>query len=130
MNRSHTITHSFALLLFFALPVLAQSQNAEIKRFTKDGLAFDYPAVWKLEDASQPNGQHLVLTRGESGAQVMIIVRREAITTPEQLAAARHDFVEPFIETLVEQLQKMGAQPERSTIKTEVGSAQAEGVRL
>ena len=130
MKRSHTIIHSFALLLLFSLPVLAQSQDTGMKHFAKDGLAFDYPAVWKLEDQSQPGAQHLVLRRGGSGAQLMILARYEKIDTPEQLAAARHDFTEPFVEALVEQFQKMGTSAERSTITTEVGGAKAEGVRL
>jgi hypothetical protein len=130
MKRSRTIIHSFALLLLFSLLVLVRPQNMEMKHFAKDGLAFDYPAVWKLEDQSQPSQQHLVLRRGGSGAQLMILARYETITTLEQLAAARHDITEPFVEALVEQFQKMGTRAERSTITTEVGGARAEGVRL
>ena len=130
MKRSHAIVYSLTLFLLFSLPVRAQSQKAEMKRFAKEGLAFDYPVIWTLEDRSQEKAQHLILIRGSSGAQIMFIVQRETITTPDQQAAARRAMTEPLIEAMEKEFERLGARPERSTATIAVGGAQAEGVRL
>jgi hypothetical protein len=131
MKRSHAIIYSLIIVFLLSpLPVRAQSQQAQMKHFAKEGLALDYPAVWSLDDESRQDAQHLVLVRGASGAQIMFFVPREKITTPDRMADLRRAITEPLLAAVEKELQGQGARPERSAVTIEVGGAQADGVRL
>ena len=52
---------SFALTLLLAASTSAQNP----KHFTKDGLAFDYPDKWILNDASTQQMQLIELAQGD-----------------------------------------------------------------
>jgi hypothetical protein len=132
MKRSHIIIYSLTIIFLLLSPPLlrAQSQQAEMKHFAKEGLVLDYPAAWSLEDNSRQDIQHLVLVRGSSGAQIMFLAPREKVTTPDRLADLRHAITEPLIDSLDKELQKSGAPPQRTAVTIEVGGARAEGTRL
>jgi hypothetical protein len=127
MKRSSII---FSLLLLISLATVVAAQTAETKRYDQEGLTFDYPSAWKLQDVSKPDRQHLTLMHETTGVQIMVLVSREAISKPEQLAAARKAVVDPLVENMAQQFKQMGLTPERSTVTTEIGGAQAEGIRL
>ncbi|HEY0385324.1 MAG TPA: hypothetical protein VGC64_04905, partial [Pyrinomonadaceae bacterium] len=86
------------------------------------------PTGWKIEDLSTQNGQQLVLTDGGSGAQIMVISRFERIGSAAQLATARHEVADTFIETMSQELQKIDPKVSRTTAQIEVGGAEATGV--
>jgi TonB family protein len=97
------------LILVFAIVALAAPRpQGGVEHFSKDGLSFDYPAGWKLEDKSNADVQHLVLRRPDSTALVMVVVRREPLQNVGQIQAARETITKPYVESLARQL---GAQP-------------------
>jgi hypothetical protein len=100
------------------------------KTFVKDGLAFNYPSGWTLQDASSNDAQQLTLARGDSDAQIKLFVYRAKVATPEKLAEAQKKLVDPYIESTAKTFQQMGARPERSATSTEVGGIKAEGVNI
>jgi uncharacterized caspase-like protein len=100
-----------------------------IKRFYKAGLAFDYPAAIELDDRSSPNGQHLVI-QSTDRAQIMIVSRYTQINSAEQLAAARREVVDTFIETMWRQIHAQDPNVSRAAAQIEVAGVQATGVRL
>src|SRR5437868_14456490 len=84
--------------------VIAQSAAHEpLKHFAVKGLSFDYPAEIELEDHGTPSGQHLVI-QSKGQAQIMIVSRYAQINTAAELAAARHEVVDSFIETMWTQI--------------------------
>ena len=85
--------------------VLAQSPAQDLKHFAEQGLSFDYPAAIELEDRSSTGVQHLVF-QSKDRAQIMIVSRLAQIRTAEELAAARREVVDSFIETMWKQLQE------------------------
>jgi hypothetical protein len=93
-------------------------------------LTFDYPADMKLEDVSTENGQHLVLVQGNGGAQIMVISRYDKITTPAQLATARREVADAFVDNMSGELKKMDPKLTREPAQVEVAGTQATGVRL
>jgi hypothetical protein len=111
------------------LLVFAQTPAQELKHFAAKGLSFDYPAAIELDDRSGPNSQHLVI-QSKGKAQIMIVSRYAQITSAEELAAARHEVVDSFVETMWQQIHEQDPNLLRTPAQIEVAGAQATGVRL
>jgi hypothetical protein len=124
----------FPLLVIATLLVLsqfapAQTSSPELKHFAEKGLSFDYPAANALEDHSSPNGQHLVI-QSAGTAQVMIVFRYTKINSPTELAAARHEVLDTFIETMWKEIHTQDENVSRTAAQVEVAGVQATGVKL
>ena len=100
-----------------------------LKHFSVKGLSFDYPAATELEDHSTPSGQHLVI-QAKGQAQIMIVSRYAQVNTAEELAAARHEVVDSFIETMWKEIHGEDPNVSRTPARIEVAGVQAPGVRL
>jgi hypothetical protein len=122
----------FAMLVSagaLGLLVFGQSTAQELKHFAAKGLSFDYPAAIELDDRSNPTGQHLVI-QSKDRAQIMIVSRFAQITSAEQLATARHEIVDSFVETMWKQIHDQDPNVLRTPAQIEVAGAQVTGVRL
>src|SRR5256885_12192178 len=128
-TRAAIITVLVALLVT-ALTAHAQTPDANLKHFEKDGLAFDYPTGWTLEDQSTPDAQQFTLGRSDNDAQIRLFVHRGKVDTPEKMAQAKKSFIDPYIKSTNDIFVQMGAKPEQTTASTQVGTTPAEGVRL
>src|SRR5919202_2237366 len=118
--------HAAALLaavLVLCLAARAQSPG-NVKHFDKDGLAFDYPDGWTIEDQSNGDAQQLNLGRADSDAQIRLFVHRGRVDTPEKMAKAKSAFIDPYIKATNDSFVQMGAKPEQSAASTQVGGAQ------
>lgn len=113
------------LLLTCSLAAFAQNS----KSFAKDGLSFDYPSGWEVQDASKADAQQLTLQRNDSDAQIKVFVYRSKISA-DKLPESRTKLVDPYIESTFKTFQQMGAKPERSAINTTIASLPAEGVKV
>ena len=111
------------------LLIFTQTSAQELKHFAARGLSFDYPAAIELDDRSTPNGQHLVI-QSKDRAQIMIVARNAQITSVEQLAAARHEIVDSFVETMWQQIHEQDPNVLRTPAQVDVAGAPAKGVRL
>jgi len=100
------------------------------KTFSKDGLEFNYPSGWTLQDASSNDAQQLTLARGDSDAQIKLFVYRGKVDTPEKVAEAQKKLVDPYIESTARTFQQMGARPEQSPESGKIGGVKAEGVNI
>lgn len=118
-------------ILAFAIcqSVLAQTTASELKHFAAHGLSFDYPATIELDDRSSAVGQHLII-QSKGRAQIMVVARFAQINTPQELAAARREVVESFVETMWKQVQADDPSASRADAKIEVANAEATGVRM
>lgn len=137
MIKAAHIKSLLALLILCGAQVVAQtsavgnSSGEGLSHFAKSGLSFDYPAAWKIEDLSNQNGQQLVLTSGGSGgAQIMVISRFERVSSADQLATARREVADTFIETMWQELQKIDPKVSRNVAQIEAAGAEATGVSL
>jgi hypothetical protein len=124
--RAAIIT-AFAILLVAALTAHAQTPT---QHYDKDGLTFDYPNGWTLNDESDKDAQQLTLGRSDSDAQIKLFVHRGKVDSPEKLAQAKKAFIDPYIKSTNNTFVQMGATPQQSTASMQVGTATAEGVRL
>lgn len=129
MKHSYTFIKLFVVVLFCSMAASAQTPG-NVKQFNKDGLTFDYPNNWTLNDSSNSNSQLLILSRDGSDAQIRVFAYRVLVDTPEKMAQARTKLVDPYLGETEKQFVQMGAKPTRIPASVQVGSAQAEGVRI
>ncbi len=123
--RKLTVAMSAVLLL--AWPVLAVFNQSS--QFNRDGLSFSYPSDWRLEDASDATAQTLNLDRGKDDAKIIVVVLRTQLSGA-QLAEVQPKMTSALAEAMVEEIQKLGAQVQRSGVSEMIGGVQAQGVRL
>ena len=128
MKSKNKLVHLISLLLLASTAVFAQTND--VKQFNKDGVTFDYPSAWALEDRSDNDAQQLVLGRSDGDAQVRVFVLRPPVSTPEKLAEAKRVLVDPYVNATAKQFEAMGAKPERVAANSEIAATPAEGVKL
>jgi TonB family protein len=103
MNRR--TTRAFACLTFVALLcAFAPAQTTTGGRYEKDGLSFSYPAGWRVEDRSNTQAQHLILTREGGSSLVMVVAYRDLVSTNAQFAAARDQITKPYADSVAREL--------------------------
>jgi hypothetical protein len=107
----------------------AQTPKPDVNHYDKDGLAFDYPKGWSLEDSSNADAQQMVLARPDSDAQIKFYIHRNSIKA-ENLEKARKSLVDPYIDGIVKTFERMGAHPERSLASSEIAGGKADGAKL
>lgn len=120
---------TFAVLLM--IPIVGPGQTPEnTNHFAKDGLTFDYPKGWTLQDQSTANAQQLTLALADSDAQIRIFVHRGKADTPEKMAMAKRGFIDPYVKSTNDTFVQAGAKPEQTPDSAQIGGASAEGVRI
>jgi hypothetical protein len=99
------------------------------KTYTKNGLSFDYPADWTLEEGVNEDAQQLTLGKANSDVQISVFAHRGRITQ-EKLPEAKKAFIDPYIAGTEKQFVSMGAKPEQAPDSSEIGGVKAEGVKI
>jgi len=115
----------FILLAIICLIALAQTP----KTFTKDGLSFDYPADWTLQEGVNEDAQQLTLAKANSDVQISVFAHKGRITA-EKLPDAKKAFIDPYISATEKQFVQMGAKPEQAPDASEIGGVKADGVKI
>ena len=127
MRLLRTLILATASLLLLA-GALAQTSNSQ--HFAKDGLSFDYPAGWSM-DESKTSGQMQYLMLGRDGyATVYVRSPRALVDSPEKEAQAKHLIQDGFVEAWAKNFSDSGAKAERSAVPTEIAGGAAECTRL
>lgn len=114
-------------LLAIACCVIALVQTP--KTYTQNGLSFDYPADWTLQEGVNADAQQLTLAKANSDVQISVFVHKGRIT-PEKLPEAKKAFIDPYVNATSNQFLQMGAKPEQSPDSSEIGGVKAEGVKI
>lgn len=127
MKFSKAMIVTFFVLL--ALPALGQTA-ADNKQFNKDGLTFDYPSAWMLQDQSSTDAQQLTIGKNDSDAQIRVFVFRTLVSTPERLVESKKVLVDPYVNSTAKQFEQMGAKPERLPATSSIAGTAADGVKL
>ena len=125
MKRRHHITICLAVVL----ASLAAAQTGNNKQFTKDGLTFDYPASWTLQEDTNADAQQLTLGKANADAQIRVFVHKGRIT-PEKFPDAKKALIDPYVTATGKQFVAMGAKPEQANDSTEIAGEKAEGVAI
>ncbi len=123
------ITRLMSLTMVLFAFGLASAVFAQTNHYLRDGLSFSYPSDWPLSDESDTNAQQLNLDRGQNEAKIMIVVLRGPLN-PQQLAEAQPKMTEAIVSGLAQEIAKLGAQAQRTSITENIGGLSAQGVRL
>ena len=115
-----------ALLIFVAL--LAVPQGG-VGHFSKEGLAFDYPAAWTLADTGDAQLQRLMLTRPGGSNIIMVFAQREPIMTAAQFYASRASVTMPYVTNIAHKLG-LNRPPPSEAQCVPVGGRPAVGFRM
>jgi TonB family protein len=111
------------------VPAAQQTPAGGVEHFSKDGLSFDYPAGWTLEDKSNVQVQHLILRRSDSTTLIMVVAQREPLQNRGQLIGSRVTVTKPYVDNLAQQLgAKAPDGPDQDCLS--VGESLAPGYRL
>jgi len=129
MKRKFFTVLMTVMVLALCRLACGQTPAEGLKHFAEKGLSFDYPAAIELEDRSSSNGQHLVIQSTDK-AQIMIVSRFAQVNSAEQLAAAQHEVVDTYIETMWRQIHEQDPNASRTPAQIDAAGAQATGVRL
>ncbi|HEX8688025.1 MAG TPA: energy transducer TonB [Pyrinomonadaceae bacterium] len=120
------------LIIAFVVAALARVPAAPqggAGHFGKDGLSFDYPPGWTLEDKSTAELQHLILRRPGSSVILMVVVQREPLQSAAQSAAVHDTITQPYVEHIARQLGARAPEaPDPQCIP--LGGSLASGYRL
>jgi len=117
------------IVSFLSLSVYAQSAGPTLNHFTSDPISFDYPAEYSVTDESTAELQQFRVTRRGSSAQLTIVATRRMVLRAD-LSAAIENSTQPLIKQVAKALGEGKTPLERTSIKTQVGPKEAEGVRL
>ena len=127
MTSTNKISLAIAVIIsLLGVSANAQSPDPQLNHFSTRGISFDYPAGYSVADESTTEAQKFIITRKGSSIQLTIVAMRR-LAPYENLPAAMDSFKEPLIQNVG---LTLGATAGRTPIKTALGSAQAEGVRL
>ena len=125
MKRRHDLT----ICLSLALASLAVAQTDNNKQFAKDGLTFDYPSSWILQEDTNADAQQLTLGKANADAQIKVFVHKGRITS-EKFPDAKKALIDPYVTATGKQFVAMGAKPEQANDSTEIAGEKAEGVAI
>jgi hypothetical protein len=115
------------LILIFSSATAAQSGQGH---FSQDGVSFDYPAGFVLNDPSDQKAQQLILTRPGISSLIIVLAYRDAMLTQAQLFAATQRNTEPYISVLVAKLSTAKSRAKRDSSCQAIGEATIGGVQI
>lgn len=131
MKTPRLASQLLAVALLCASASARQSPTAPAKHFAADGLSFEYPAGWALDDKSDAHAQRLVLTRPDSPAHIVVMAFRGRTLTAEQAQKVREQITNPIVENLARGMRVAEAPSWDSPVCEKVGDKRvAVGFRL
>jgi hypothetical protein len=123
--------HIFYLLVIvlFSCAFASAQTPADVQKFSKNGVSFDYPKGWTIQEMPNDDAQDLVLSRANNDVQIKVFVHKGRIT-PDKLPSAKKAFIDPYITANVRQFEQMNARPNSSPDTSEIGGVKADGVNI
>lgn len=116
------------LVVLLAVPVAPQGGGGH---YSKEGLAFDYPAQgWALGDSGDAQMQRLTLTRAGASNIVIVFAQRELITTAMELNRSRANVTMPYVTNIAHKLGLNRPPPPNEAECLPVGGRPAVGFRM
>ena len=112
------------------VPGAAVGPQGGFHRFSKEGLAFDYPVAWKLTESSSAELQRVLLTREGASNIIMVFAQREPLKNVSQLNAARSGITMPYVEGIARKLGMSQPPAPDDTQCVAVGERSGVGFRM
>lgn len=124
MYRRILSASSFLLILLALTGVHAA--RAKNKHYEKDGLSFDYPDNWTIQEVNDDKRQVVNVSLSSSYLQVSVYAHREPVDTPEKIELAKTGLVTAYINQRTDQMKQMGMNPTRTDGAGTIGTTAAD----
>ncbi|HEX7314909.1 MAG TPA: energy transducer TonB [Pyrinomonadaceae bacterium] len=111
-------------------PVGGAAPQGGAGRFSKEGLAFDYPVAWTIADTGDAQLQRLMLRREGASNVILVFAQREPITSPGQLYASRNLITMPYVTNIANKLGLSRPPAPNDSQCVTVGGRNAVGFRM
>lgn len=118
-----------SVTLILLMASFAYAAISQVNQYTRDGLSFSYPAGWALVDESDAQTQSLNLDRGKDEAKIIIVALRRQMNATE-LAEVQPRMTQAIADALAQEIAKLGAQVQRTSVSHAIGGVQAPGIKL
>lgn len=130
MTATNRIAVGIAIIIsFLSVSTYAQSSDPKSNHFAAEWISFDYPSGYSVTEESTPEAQQFVIQRKGSSVQLTIVATQRLVLKNE-LPAAIGNFTEPLLKKVAVALESGKSSPERTSFQTQIGTKQAEGIRL
>ena len=117
------------IISFLSVSISAQSAGRELNHFAADVISFDYPAGYSVTEESTPEARQFVIKRKGSSVELTIVLTQRLVLRNE-LPRAINNFTEPLLKRVAVKLGSGTSSPERLSFQTQIGTKQAQGIRL
>ena len=125
--KSSNTACRLTLIVIFSLATAAQSGQ---EHFSQEGVSFNFPAGWVMNDRSRAEAQHLILTHPEISSLIMVVALREPILTRAQLFSATNQITEPYLRDLITRFGNAKSPAKRDSSCEKIDEATIGGVQV
>lgn len=126
MQRIYKIVIISLVLASCAIVSLCQ----EVKKYSKDGVAFDYLPGWKVTDQTEPDLQQISISNTQTDSQILITVLRKRAESKDPMPELKKQVIDPWLTKLLGQYTQAGIKVEQSPASTEIAGQLATGSKL
>jgi TonB family protein len=129
MTSTYKLAVAVGMIFLFSAGVYAQSAHPELNHFAIEGISFDYPSGYSVKDESTKEVQQVMITREGSSVQLIIVVPQRLVLQ-NNLPVAVESFTQPTLKKVAMTLGYGNNSPQPTPFQTQIGTKQAEGLRL
>jgi TonB family protein len=129
MTSTKKIAIVIGMIISLSAGVYAQSAGPELNHFAGEGMSFDYPSGYSVKDESTKEVQQVTITREGSSVQLIIVIPQRLVLQ-NSLPVAVESFTQPTLKKVALTLGYDKNSPEPTPFQTQIGTKQAEGLRL
>ena len=128
MRRLRFVFYS-AIILLFSLSALSSPLASQVSQYSKDGLSFNYPSDWPLQEESNEQVLIASLDPGQNEAKIMVMAFRQTMA-PQQIEQVQPNVTESLADSFTQAIQQQGGLVQRSSTNVTAAGLPASGLRL
>ncbi|HEU4869448.1 MAG TPA: hypothetical protein VFT08_01190, partial [Pyrinomonadaceae bacterium] len=129
VTSTYKVALVIGIIISLGVSVYAQAAGPELNHFTAEDVSFDYPSGFSVKNESTQEAEQLIITREGSSIQLTVVVLRRLILKND-LPAESEKFTQPMLKKIAITLGQVKNSTEPTRFQTQIGTKQAEGVRL
>ncbi len=126
MVRVSKIVIVYFLLAHCTMALFGQ----EVKKYSNNGVAFEYLPGWELSDQIGSDLQQISLSNKATDSQILITVLRKRAGSKDPMPTLKKQVIDPWLTRLLAQYSQAAIRVEQSPSTTEISGQKAEGTKL
>jgi hypothetical protein len=109
---------------------LTTAQETDLKKYAKDGLTFEVPTGWEVEEQPATGLQQIIIANKETDSQILLRVLNQKMESKDPMPELKKKVIDPWVTQLVDGYARNNIPLKQSPAATEVGAEKAEGIKL